>query len=105
MVTHQKLAHGNSLDLHHRPLTACTVESLKKCWEREKSGVPYIILIRRVEILNCDIANFVPSRDVFGKIGCACAEHHIQIEENAIAAVNPTQRVPYAPMDRHQPRT
>lgn len=35
--------------------------------------------------------------------GCLCAEHHIQIEENATAAVNPTQRVPYALMNKHKP--
>ena len=53
-------------------------------------------LIKRVEILNCDDANFVPSQDVFGEIGCLYGEHHIQIEENATPVVHPPRRVPYA---------
>ena len=46
-------------------------------------------LIKRVEILNCDDANFIPSQDLFGEIGCLSGEHHIQVEENAIPAVHP----------------
>ena len=57
-------------------------------------------LIKRVEILNCDDANFVPSQDVFGEIGCLHGEHHIQIEENATPVVHPPRRVPYALMDK-----
>ena len=57
-------------------------------------------LIKRVEILNCDDANFMPSQDVFGEIGCLCGEHHIQVEENAIPVVHPPRRVPYALMNK-----
>ena len=60
----------------------------------------WLNLIKRVEILNCDDANFVPSRDVFGEIGCLYGEHHIQIEENATPVVHPPRRVPYALMDK-----
>ena len=56
--------------------------------------------IKRVEILNCDDTNFVPSQDVFGEIGCLHGEHHIQIEENATPVVHPPRRVPYALMDK-----
>ena len=41
-------------------------------------------------------ANFVPSQDVFGEIGCLYEEHHNQIEENATPVVHPPRRVPYA---------
>ena len=57
-------------------------------------------LIKRVEILNCDDANFMPSQDVFGEIGCLSGEHHIQIEENATPVVHPPRRVPYALMNK-----
>ena len=54
----------------------------------------------RVEILNCDDANFVPSKDVSGETGSLYGEHHIQIEENATPVVHPPRRVPYALMDK-----
>ena len=56
-------------------------------------------LIKRIEILNCDDANFMPSQDVFGEIGCVSGEHHIQIEENATPVIHPPRRVPYALMN------
>ena len=57
----------------------------------------WLNLTKRVEILNCNDANFMPSQDVFGEIGCLCGEHHIQVEKNAIPVVHPPlRRVPYA---------
>ena len=55
---------------------------------------------QEVEILNCDDANFMPSQDAFGEIGCLCGEHHIPVEENAIRVVHPPRRVPYALMKK-----
>ena len=57
-------------------------------------------LIKRVEILDCDDTNHLPSQDVFGEIGCLSGEHHIQIEGNAIPVVHPPRRVPYALMSK-----
>ena len=56
-------------------------------------------LIKRVETLNWSGANFIPSQDAFGEIGCLSGEHHIQIEENATPVVHPPRRVLYALMD------
>ena len=47
-----------------------------------------------------DDANFIPSQDVFGEIGCLCGEHHNQVEENAIPVVHPPRRAPYALMNK-----
>ena len=58
-------------------------------------------LIKRVEVLNCDNVDFIPTdHDVFGEIGCLPDEYYIEINENANPVIHPPRRVPYALMNK-----